>query len=121
MGRMTYAVYGCDCAAGSPAHYSSPYGCTKTFNPQHKAGVQFTYPKGMEGDESSSRVQRPRVEPGPLASEASVTTRPPTLMLNVLSAFQLLLSGTVFLLNLDPLFPFEHSLKYHFLIHPSVV
>jgi len=48
MGRMTYAVYECDGAAGSPAHYSSPQGCTKTFNPQHNAGAQFTDPEGME-------------------------------------------------------------------------
>jgi len=49
MGRMTYAVYGCDGAAGSPAHYSAPHDSTKTFNTQHKAGAQFTDPKGMEG------------------------------------------------------------------------
>jgi len=49
MGRMTYAVYGYDGAAGSPAHYSSASACTKTFNPQHKAGFQFTDPEGMEG------------------------------------------------------------------------
>jgi len=39
----------CDGAAGSPAHYSSRHGYTKTFNPQHKAGAQFTDPEGMEG------------------------------------------------------------------------
>jgi len=68
---MTYAVDGCDGAAGSPAHYSSPHGCTQIFNPQHKAGAQFTDPKGWN-DESSSRVPRPGVEPGQLASEESV-------------------------------------------------
>jgi len=31
------------------AHYSSPHGCIKTFNPRHKAGAQFTDPEGMEG------------------------------------------------------------------------
>jgi len=71
MGRMTYAVYGCDGAAGSPTHYSSPHGCTKTFNPQHKAAAQFTDPEGMEGwvilESTTSGI-----EPGPLASEASV-------------------------------------------------
>jgi len=49
MGRMTYAVYGCDGASGIPAHYSSPHGYTKNFNPQHKAGAQFIDPEGMEG------------------------------------------------------------------------
>jgi len=44
---------------------------TKTFNPQHKAGAQFTDQKGWK-DESSLRVPRPGVESGPLASEASV-------------------------------------------------
>jgi len=34
---------------GSPAHYSSPHDCTETFNPQHKAGAQFTDPEGMKG------------------------------------------------------------------------
>jgi len=64
MGRMTYAVYGYDGAAGSPAHYSSPYGFTKLV-------LNLPTPKGWK-DEASSRVPRPGVEPGPLASEASV-------------------------------------------------
>jgi len=73
MDRMTYAVYGCDGAAGSRAHYSSPHGCTKTFNPQHKAGAQFIYPKEWQNESSSrARVLSLGVEPGPLASEASV-------------------------------------------------
>jgi len=56
------------------------HGCTKTFNPQHKAGAQFTDPEGMEGwvilESATSRSWTRAVS----VRGECVTTRPPALM-----------------------------------------
>jgi len=63
------------------APLAAPQGCTKTFNPQHKVGAQFTYPEGMEGWVIlKSATSRSWTRAVGVRGEC-VTTRPPALLL----------------------------------------
>jgi len=84
MGRMTYAVYGCDGAAAALHIIRHPMVVQRLLTHSIKLVLNLPTPKGWK-DESSSRVPRPGVEPRPLASEASVLPFDHLLSLTILT------------------------------------